>query len=66
MGLKKLALSFCLLWIGIGFIVLGLNAIISFNLPLGSFPFYVGTLLTFIGLFLIVIGVCYVITEFMP
>jgi len=55
-----------MIWLGLAFIVLGLNAFISFNIPTTSTSFYVGLVSMFSGMFLIVIGVCYVIVEFKP
>ena len=63
MGLIKILTFFALIWIGIGFIVLGMNAFVAMSISSGSVKFYVGIALLFAGLFLIVIGISYVVGE---
>ena len=63
MGLIKLLAFFSLIWVGIGFIFLGMNAFMTLYIPSGSFKFYLGITLLFAGLFLMVIGISYVVGE---
>lgn len=65
MGLIKLLAFFCLIWIGIGFIFLGMNAFMTLYITSGTTKFYLGMFLLFGGLFLIVIGVSYVVGQLM-
>jgi hypothetical protein len=65
MGLIKLLAFFCLIWIGIGFIFLGMNAFMTVYIVSGSVKFYLGMVLLFAGLFLIVIGISYVVGQLM-
>jgi hypothetical protein len=62
-GLVKIAAFFSLIWIGIAFIFLGMNAFMTLYIPSGSIKFYLGVFLLFTGLFLIVIGISYVVGE---
>jgi hypothetical protein len=62
-GLIKVMAFFALIWVGIGFIFLGMNAFMSLYIPSGTMKFYLGIFLLFGGLFLIVIGISYVVGE---
>jgi hypothetical protein len=62
-GLVKLVAFFALIWIGILFIFLGMNAFMTLFIPSGSVKFYLGMVLLFAGLFLIVIGISYVVGQ---
>lgn len=63
MGLKKLLTFFSLIWVGIGFIFLGMNAFMTIYITSGSVKFYTGMFMLFAGLFLIVIGISYVVGQ---
>jgi len=62
-GLIKLLSFFCLIWIGVGFIFLGMNAFMTLYIASGSVKFYLGVVLLFAGLFMIVIGISYVVGQ---
>ena len=62
MGLLALVTSFVVLWIGLAFIFLSLNAFLIFTLRTEK-QFYAGMISLFCGLFLIVGGACYIIKE---
>ena len=63
MGLIKILSFFALIWIGIAFIFLGMNAFIALEIASGTVKFYLGMFLLFGGLFLIVIGISYIVGE---
>ena len=65
MGLIKLLAFFSLIWIGLGFIFLGMNAFMTMYITSGSTKFYLGMFMLFGGLFLIVIGISYVVGQLM-
>jgi len=65
MGLIKLLAFFCLIWVGIGFIFLAMNAFMTLYIASGTVKFYLGVILLFAGLFLIVIGISYVVGQLM-
>jgi len=52
-----------MIWIGIGFIFLGMNAFMTLYITSGTVKFYLGMFLLFGGLFLIVIGISYVVGQ---
>jgi succinate dehydrogenase hydrophobic anchor subunit len=62
-GLIKIVSFFSLIWIGVLFIFLGMNAFMTLYIPSTSIKFYLGIFLLFAGLFLVVIGISYVVGE---
>ncbi len=63
MGLLRLVLYFCVLWTGIIFMFLGLNAFLTFNLTEGSNKFYLSLIVEFCGIFLVVVGSSLIVGE---